>query len=62
LGSNVHEGIEEAIIQLERRFFNVTRRVVIAALEDACKWYKKRKNSSSELRTRPLKLAICVNC
>jgi hypothetical protein len=35
LGSSVHEGIEEAIIQLDSRFFNVTRRALIAALEDA---------------------------
>ena len=41
LGSNVHEGIEEAIIQLDKRFFSVTRRAVIAALEDAYRWYKK---------------------
>ncbi len=41
LGNNVDEGIEKAIIQLDRRFFNVTRRAVIAALEDAYRWYKK---------------------
>ncbi len=41
LGSNIHEGIEEAIIQLDKRFFSVTRRAVIAALEDAYRWYKK---------------------
>jgi hypothetical protein len=35
LGSSVHGGIEEAIIQLDSRFFNVTRRALIAALEDA---------------------------
>ena len=41
LGSNVHEGIEEAIVQLDKRFFSATRRAVIAALEDAYRWYKK---------------------
>ena len=41
LGSNVHEGIEEAKIQLDKRFFSVTRRAIIAALEDAYRWYKK---------------------
>ncbi len=41
LGSNVHEGIEEAVIQLDKRFFSVTRRAIIAALEDAYRWYKK---------------------
>jgi len=41
VGSTVDEGIEKAIIQLDRRFFNVTRRALIAALEDAYRWYKK---------------------
>jgi hypothetical protein len=41
VGSTVEEGIEEAITQLDSRFFNVTRRAVIAALEDAHRWYKK---------------------
>ena len=41
LGNKVDEGIEKAIIQLDRRFFNVTRRALIAALEDAYRWYKK---------------------
>ncbi len=41
LGSSVHEGIKEAIIQLDKRFFNVIRRAVIATLEDAYRWYKK---------------------
>jgi hypothetical protein len=41
LGNKVEEGIEKAIIQLDRRFFNVTRRALIAALEDAYRWYKK---------------------
>jgi len=49
LGSEVREGIEETIQQLERRFFSVTKRAVIAALEDAYKWYKKaiiKRNSN----------------
>ena len=41
VGSTVEEGIEKAIIQLDSRFFSVTRRAVIAALEDAYRWYKK---------------------
>jgi hypothetical protein len=34
-GYIVEEGIEKAITQLNSRFFNVTRKAVIAALEDA---------------------------
>ncbi len=41
VGSTVEEGIEKAITQLDSRFFNVTRRAVIAALEDTYRWYKK---------------------
>ncbi len=41
LGNIIEEGIEKAIIQLDRMFFNVTRRALIAALEDAYRWYKK---------------------
>jgi hypothetical protein len=41
LGNKVKEGIEKAITQLDSRFFNVTRRALIAALEDAYRWYKK---------------------
>jgi len=41
LGNNIDEGIEEAIIQLDSRFFNATRKAVIAALEDAHRWYKR---------------------
>ena len=41
VGSTVEEGIEKAITQLDRRFFNINRRAVIAALEDAYRWYKK---------------------
>jgi len=47
VGNKVEEGIEKAIIQLDSRFFSVTRRAVIAALEDAYRWYKK---SSEEKR------------
>jgi len=41
VGNKVEEGIEKAITQLDRRFFNVNRRAVIAAFEDAYRWYKK---------------------
>ncbi|MCK4817060.1 DUF3870 domain-containing protein [bacterium] len=41
VGSTVEEGIEKAITQIDRRFFNINRRAVIAALEDAYRWYKK---------------------
>ena len=41
LGNKVDDGIKEAITQLDRRFFSVTKRAVIAALEDAYRWYKK---------------------
>jgi len=41
LGNKVDEAIQNAIAQLERRFFSVTKRAVIAALEDAYRLYKK---------------------
>jgi hypothetical protein len=41
VGSTVEEGIKKAIVQLDRRFLNINRRAVIAALEDAYRWYKK---------------------
>ena len=41
LGNKIEEGIKEAITQLNKRFFNVIRRALIAALEDAYRWYKK---------------------
>ncbi len=41
VGRTVEEGIKKAITQLDSRFFNVTRKAVIAALEDAYRWYKK---------------------
>jgi len=41
LGNKVDEAIKDAVIQLNRRFFSVTKRAVIAALEDAYRWYKK---------------------
>jgi hypothetical protein len=41
LGNKIDEAIEDAITQLDRRFFSVTKRAVIAALEDAYRWYKK---------------------
>jgi hypothetical protein len=41
LGNKVDEAIENTIMQLDKRFFSVTKRAVIAALEDAYRWYKK---------------------
>lgn len=41
LGNKFEEAIQEAIEQLDRRFFSVTKRAVIAALEDAFRWYKR---------------------
>ena len=41
LGNEVEEGIKEAVTQLNKRFFNPTKRAIIAALEDAHRWYKK---------------------
>jgi hypothetical protein len=41
LGNKVDEAIKGAIIQLDGRFSSVTKRAVIAALEDAYRWYKK---------------------
>jgi hypothetical protein len=41
LGNRFGQGIEEAIVELNRRFFSVRRRAVIAALKDSSKWYKK---------------------
>ena len=41
LGNKIDEAIEDSIMQLDRRFFSVTKRAVIAALEDAYGWYKR---------------------
>jgi len=41
LGNKVDEAIRDAVAELDRRFFSVTKRAVIAALEDAYRWYKK---------------------
>ena len=41
LRNKIDEAIEDAIMQLDRRFFSVTKRAVIAALEDAYRCYKK---------------------
>jgi len=41
LGNKVDEAIQSAIAQLDKRFYSVTKRAVIAALEDAYRWYKK---------------------
>ncbi len=39
IGNNMEEGIKKAVDQIERRFYSVTKRAVIAALEDAYQWY-----------------------
>jgi hypothetical protein len=44
LGNKVDEAIEDVMIQLETRFFSATKRAVIAALEDAYRWYRKSKD------------------
>ena len=41
LGHKVKEGIKNAVSQIETRFFSVTKRAVISALEDAYKGYTK---------------------
>jgi len=41
LGYEIKEGVQFAIQQLEKRFYSVTKRAMIAALEDAYKWYGK---------------------
>lgn len=51
LGNKVEEGIEEAIAQLNKRFFNTTKRAVIAALEDAYRWYKKYLEKAADQNT-----------
>jgi len=40
-GREIKTGIQHAIRQIETRFFSVTKRAIIAALEDAYKWYGK---------------------
>ena len=41
LGREIKTGIQHAIKQIETRFFSVTKRAIIAALEDAYKLYGK---------------------
>lgn len=41
LGNKVGTGIEEAIEQLDNRFFGATKRAIITALEDAHRCYRK---------------------
>jgi len=41
LGCEIKKGIQRAIKQIEKRFYSVTKRAMIAALEDAYKWYGK---------------------
>lgn len=48
LGNKIEEGIENAIQQLEKRFFSVTKRAIVAALEDAYRWYKRFLEEKAE--------------
>lgn len=41
IGNKVDEAVGDAVMQLETRFFNITRKAMIAALEDAHRRYKK---------------------
>ena len=41
LGNRFDEAIEDAVAQLDRRFYSVTKRAIIAALEDAFRRYKR---------------------
>ncbi|MHC4395145.1 MAG: DUF3870 domain-containing protein [Planctomycetota bacterium] len=41
VGNTFDAGIRDAVEQLDKRFFNVTKRAVIAALEDASKCYRR---------------------
>jgi len=41
LGNKIRAGIEEAIEQLDKRFFGATKRAIITALEDAHRCYRK---------------------
>ena len=45
-GYLVEEGIENAIDQIERRFFSPRKRAIIAALEDTKRCYKRIINNS----------------
>jgi len=41
LGNRFEAAIEDAVAQLDRRFYSVTKRAIIAALEDAFRWYQR---------------------
>ncbi len=43
LGYPFEEGIENCIQKLEKRFFSSTKRAIMAAIEDAYKWYHRYK-------------------
>ena len=43
LGNEVEKGLKQAIREIEERFFSVTKKAVIAALQDVYKWYEKSK-------------------
>lgn len=42
IGFEFEEGIKNAVINIEQRFFSITKRAVIAALEDAFRVYRNR--------------------
>lgn len=45
IGFKVEEGIENAIDQIERRFFSPRKRAIVAALEDTKRCYKRIINN-----------------
>lgn len=42
IGFEIEEGIKNAIVSMEQRFFSITKRAIIAALEDAYRVYRSR--------------------
>ena len=56
LGKKIDQGIRDSIEQLDRRFFGITRKAVIAALEDAYRRYKKVLEEKGQMVCRlPIK-------
>ena len=48
VGNKFDEGIQNAVEQLNERFFSTTKRAVIAALEDAYRCYKRAIEEKAE--------------
>jgi len=46
IGYTFEEGIRNCIEKIENRFYSSTKRAIIAAIEDAYKWYQKYKASN----------------